>query len=46
MVHNFDQLAVFFTNTSQQRSKMAENAISERLNLKIFWMGMPPDFPT
>ena len=29
----------FITNTLQQRSKMAENAISERSNLKIFWEG-------
>ena len=29
----------FITNTLQQRSKMAKNAISERSNLKIFWEG-------
>ncbi len=33
----------FITNTFQQRPTMAENAISERLNFKILWKGMPPD---
>ncbi len=29
--------------TRQQRSKMAQNAISERLNFKIFSERIPPD---